>query len=43
MKQNLETIMSETWQLLDLFIEWEWETYFTEYGQENAKYSLGKL
>jgi hypothetical protein len=40
MKQSLETVMGETWQLVDLFIEWDWETYFTEHGQENAKYDL---
>ena len=42
MKNSLETVMGETWQLLDLFNEWDWETYFTEHGQENAKYDLGK-
>ena len=34
--------MSESWQLVDLFIEWDWETYFTEHGQENAKYNMGE-
>ena len=43
MKMNLETVMGETWQLVDLFIEWDWETYFTEHGQEDSKYNLGKL
>ena len=42
MKMNLETVMGETWQLVDLFIEWDWETYFTEHGQEDSKYNLGK-
>ena len=42
-KSNLEMVMSESWQLVDLFIEWDWETYFTEHGQENAKYHMGKL
>ena len=41
-KSNLEMVMSESWQLVDLFIEWDWETYFTEHGQENAKYHMGK-
>ena len=40
MKETLEGILGETWQLVDLFIEWDWETYFTEHGQENAKYEL---
>jgi len=40
MKMNLETVMGETWQLVDLFIEWDWETYFTEHGQEDSKYNL---
>ena len=35
--------MSESWQLVDLFIEWDWETYFTEHGQENAKYNMGRF
>ena len=42
-KSNLEMVMSESWQLVDLFIEWDWETYFTEHGQENAKYNMGKI
>lgn len=40
MKMNLETVMGETWQLVDLFIEWDWETYFTEHGEEDSKYNL---
>ena len=40
MKETLEGILGETFQLVDLFIQWDWETYFTEHGQENAKYDL---
>lgn len=40
MRETLEGILGETWQMVDLFIEWDWETYFTEYGQEDAKYAL---
>jgi len=25
-------------QLLDLFMTWDWPTYFHDYGQENSKY-----
>jgi hypothetical protein len=25
-------------QLLDLFMSWDWPTYFHDYGQENSKY-----
>ncbi|RZF47671.1 hypothetical protein LSTR_LSTR017469 [Laodelphax striatellus] len=25
-------------QLLDLFMAWDWPTYFHDYGQENSKY-----
>ncbi|XP_076325912.1 exocyst complex component 6-like isoform X9 [Tachypleus tridentatus] len=25
-------------QLLDLFMTWDWSTYFYDYGQENSKY-----
>ena len=42
MKMNLETVMGETWQLVYLFIKWDWETYFTEHGQEDSKYNLGE-
>ncbi|XP_034233966.1 exocyst complex component 6 isoform X2 [Thrips palmi] len=27
-------------QLLDLFMTWDWPTYFHDYGQENSKYQL---
>ena len=41
--QVLELTFGEIYQLSSLFIEWDWETYFTEHGQENAKYNMGKI
>lgn len=29
-------------QLLDLFLSWDWSTYFHDYGQETSKYSYVK-
>ncbi|XP_076325910.1 uncharacterized protein LOC143233504 isoform X7 [Tachypleus tridentatus] len=29
-------------QLLDLFMTWDWSTYFYDYGQENSKYLKGE-
>lgn len=27
-------------QLLDLFMSWDWPTYFHDYGHESSKYNL---
>nr|CAD7568501.1 unnamed protein product [Timema californicum] len=41
---NLDTIQCERMstpkhkQLLDLFMTWDWPTYFHDYGQDNSKY-----
>ena len=40
MRETLESILGETWQMVDLFTEWDWETYFQDYGQETSKYAL---
>ena len=40
MRETLESILGETWQMVDLFTEWDWETYFQDYGQESSKYAL---
>ena len=40
MRETLEGILGETWQMVDLFTEWDWETYFHDYGQETSKYAL---
>ncbi|CBY31642.1 unnamed protein product [Oikopleura dioica] len=40
MRETLEGILGETWQMVDLFTEWDWETYFIDYGQETSKYAL---
>jgi hypothetical protein len=40
MRETLESILGETWQMVDLFTEWDWETYFQDYGHESSKYAL---
>ncbi|XP_076329497.1 exocyst complex component 6-like isoform X5 [Tachypleus tridentatus] len=34
----LQMCFADLRQLLDLFMTWDWSTYFHDYGQENSKY-----
>ena len=38
--QVLELTFGEIFQLSSLFIEWDWERYFSQIGSENAHYDL---
>ncbi|XP_076314089.1 uncharacterized protein LOC143226683 [Tachypleus tridentatus] len=35
---TLQICFADLRQLLDLFMTWDWATYFHDYGQENSKY-----
>ena len=34
----LQMVFLELRQLLDLFMAWDWSSYFADYGQSNGKY-----
>ncbi|XP_063231867.1 exocyst complex component 6B isoform X2 [Bacillus rossius redtenbacheri] len=37
-EEQLLGLFADLRQLLDLFMSWDWPTYFHDYGQENSKY-----